>query len=286
MSRIVYVDGAYLPEADAKVSVFDRAFLMGDGVYEVTTVLEGRLVDFAGHMRRLIRSLTELAIRPPATEEELLAIHRELVRRNELDEGIVYLQVTRGVADRDFLYPPADTRPTLVLFTQKMAVLERESVRRGLSVATLPDIRWGRRDIKTVQLLYPSMAKMEAKARGADDAWLVDTEGRVTEGSSNNAYIITPDRRIVTRRLSQDILHGITRASVVRLAAEEGYTIDEGGFTVPEAKAATEAFITSASSFVTPVVSIDGSPVGTGTPGEATRRLRDIYIAESLRTAI
>lgn len=286
MSRIVYVNGAFLPEAEAKVSVFDRGFLMADGVYEVTTVIGGKLVDFGGHMARLTRSLDALAMTAPADADALLAIHRSLIVRNALVEGMIYLQVSRGVADRDFLYPPEGTPSSLVLFTQAVPVLERESVRKGLRVASVPDLRWARRDIKTVQLLYPSMAKMQAKAQGADDAWMVGEDGLVTEGSSNNAYIITEDDVIVTRPLSQSILHGITRVAVLRLARETGMTVEERGFTVDEVKTAKEAFITSASSFVTPVVAIDGVAIGTGQPGAATLRLREIYIAESRRTAI
>lgn len=286
MSRIVYVNGDFVPEAEAKVSVFDRGFLMADGVYEVTTVVGGRLIDFHAHMARLERSLEALSMAPPASADALLLVHRELVARNVLVEGLIYLQVTRGVADRDFSYPPEGTPPSLVLFTQSVAVLERESVRRGLKIASVPDLRWARRDIKTVQLLYPSMAKMAAKAKGADDAWMVDEDGTVTEGSSNNAYLVTRGRTVVTRPLSHSILHGITRSALLRFAAETGFTVEERGFTIAEAKEAAEAFITSASAFVTPVVEIDGSPVGDGTPGGTVRRLREIYIAESLATAI
>ncbi|KAB0680105.1 D-amino-acid transaminase [Aureimonas leprariae] len=285
MSRITYVNGDYLPEAEAKVSIFDRGFLMADGVYEVTTVVGGKLIDFAGHMARLRRSLGELRMDAPTSEDDLLAIHRELVRRNALEEGLIYLQVTRGAADRDFAFPPAGTKPSLVLFTQAGPVLERESVRRGIKVATVPDLRWARRDIKTVQLLAPSLAKMEAKAKGADDAWMVGEDGFVTEGSSNNAYIVAGGK-VVTRHLSNAILHGITRASVVRLAAETGMNVEERPFTVAEAKAADEAFITSASAFVTPVVSIDGVALGDGSPGPIAKRMREVYVAESLARAI
>lgn len=286
MSRIVYVNGDYLPEAEAKVSVFDRGFLMADGVYEVTTVVGGKLIDFAGHAARLERSLGELDMARPLGTEALLEVHRQLVTRNGLDEGLIYLQVTRGVADRDFAYPAKDTVPTLVLFTQRLAVLERESVKRGIKVASVPDLRWARRDIKTVQLLYPSMAKMAAKAKGADDAWMVEENGEVTEGSSNNAYIVTGAGTIVTRPLSHSILHGITRSAVLRLAAETGLGVEERPFALHEAKAAREAFITSASAFVTPVVEIDGTAIGDGLPGETTKRLRAIYIKESLARAI
>lgn len=286
MSRIVYVNGDYLPEADAKVSVFDRGFLMADGVYEVTTVVGGKLIDFAGHAARLERSLGELEMARPMGTEQLLAVHRELVSRNALAEGLIYLQVTRGVADRDFAYPAKDTPPTLVLFTQSVPVLERESVRRGIKVASVPDLRWARRDIKTVQLLYPSMAKMAAKAKGADDAWLVEEDGHVTEGSSNNAYIVTASGTIVTRPLTHSILHGITRSAVLRLASETGLRVEERPFTLDEAKTAQEAFITSASAFVTPVVAIDDVAIGDGTPGATTRRLREIYIEECLARAV
>lgn len=286
MSRIVYVNGLFVPEADAKISVFDRGFLMADGVYEVTTVVGGKLIDFHHHMARLERSLAALAMASPATAEALLGVHRELVARNGLNEGLIYLQVTRGVADRDFAYPAPDTPPSLVLFTQAIAILERESVRRGLRVASVPDLRWARCDIKTVQLLYPSMAKMAARAKGADDAWMIDENGLVTEGSSNNAYIVTGDGTIVTRQVSNSILHGITRRALLRFAAETGLAVEERGFTIREAKAASEAFITSASAFVTPVVEVDGAPVGGGEPGPTVRRLREIYIAESLKTAV
>ncbi|KQT54171.1 D-amino acid aminotransferase [Aureimonas sp. Leaf454] len=286
MSRIVYVNGDFVPEADAKVSVFDRGFLMADGVYEVTTVVGGRLIDFAGHAARLERSLRALDMTSPMGTEALLAVHRDLVSRNGLEEGLVYLQVTRGVADRDFAYPAKGTAPTLVLFTQSLAVLERESVKRGIKVASVPDLRWARRDIKTVQLLYPSMAKMAAKAQGADDAWMVDEDGHVTEGSSNNAYIVTSAGTIVTRPLNHAILHGITRSAVLRLAAETGLGVEERPFLLAEAKVAAEAFITSASAFVTPVVEIDGTALGDGRPGAVTRRLREIYIEECLAKAV
>jgi D-alanine transaminase len=284
MSRIVYVNGDYLPEEEAKVSVFDRGFLFADGVYEVTSVLGGKLLDFAGHAKRLQRSLDELEMANPVTEEELLEIHRELVKRNGVEDGLVYLQVTRGSADRDFAYPK-DAKPTLVLFTQSKPGLADSPVAKvGLKVISLPDIRWGRRDIKTVQLLYPSMGKMAAKKAGADDAWMVE-DGFVTEGTSNNAWIVR-DGRIVTRQLGTEILHGITRAAVLRLAAEAQMSVEERPFTLDEAQAADEAFITSASTFVTPVVEIDGAPVGTGTPGPVAKRLREIYIAEMRASAI
>ncbi len=287
MSRIVYVDGAYVPEEEAKVSVFDRGFLFADGVYEVTSVLGGKLIDFDGHAARLERSLTELDMAAPVTMEDLLEIHRELVRLNEIDEGLVYLQVTRGAAaDRDFVFPDPEAVPsTLVLFTQsKPGLADSPAAKQGIKVISIPDIRWGRRDIKTVQLLYPSMGKMMAKAEGCDDAWMIE-DGHVTEGTSNNAYIVK-GRKIVTRHLSNDILHGITRAAVLRFAREAQMEVEERAFTIDEAKAADEAFITSASTFVMPVVEIDGETLGDGVPGPVASRLREIYLEESRKSAI
>ena len=284
MSRTVYVNGSWLPEAEATISVFDRGFLFADGVYEVTSVLDGRLVDFDGHLRRLHRSLDELEMPAPVGDVDLLAIHRDLVARNRLDEGMIYLQVTRGAADRDFAWP-AEPAPSLVLFTQARPLVDTASARDGIRVVTIPDIRWARRDIKTVQLLAPSMGKMAARKAGKDDAWMVE-DGLVTEGTSSNAYIVTGDGAVVTRNLSSAILHGITRAAVLRLAAEAQLRVEERAFTVAEALGAAEAFITAASAFVTPVVEIDGRPVGEGRPGPVTRRLREIYVAEARRSAI
>ncbi|AWI84772.1 D-amino acid aminotransferase [Alloyangia pacifica] len=285
--RTVYVNGEYLPETEAKVSIFDRAFLMADGVYEVTSVLGGKLIDFDGHAKRLARSLNELDMKAPCTEDELLAIHRELVARNEITDGLVYLQVTRGSAgDRDFAFPdPETTEPTLVLFTQnKPGLADSPAAKTGIKVISLEDIRWGRRDIKTVQLLYPSMAKMAAKKAGCDDAWFVE-DGKVTEGSSNNAYIVKGGK-IITRELSHDILHGITRAAVLRFAKEAQMVVEERSFTVEEAQQADEAFVTSASSFVMPVVELDGAKIGAGTPGPLAARLREIYLEESMKVAV
>lgn len=284
MERIVYVNGEYVSERDAKVSVFDRGFLFADGVYEVTAVLNGKLVDFAGHLKRLDRSLAELQLGKPCSAEELLEIHRALVAKNSVQEGLVYLQVTRGVADRDFSFPKSAT-PTLVLFTQARPLIENPQAERGARVVTVEDLRWGRRDIKTVQLLYPSMAKMVAQARGVDDAWLVQA-GEITEGTSNNAYIVTADGTIVTRDLSSDILSGITRAAVLNCARELQMKIEERAFTVEEAQGAQEAFSTSATGFVCPVVEIDGIAVGGGQPGPVAKRLRQVYIAESLKNAV
>ena len=285
--RTVYVNGEYLPETEAKVSIFDRGFLMADGVYEVTSVLDGKLIDFDGHSVRLNRSLDELDMANPVTKDELLAIHRKLVTLNDITEGMIYLQITRGAPDdRDFVFPDPETTPsTIVLFTQnKPGLADNPVAKKGIKIISIEDLRWGRRDIKTVQLLYPSMGKMMAKKAGVDDAWLVE-DGFVTEGTSNNAYIVKGNK-IITRGLSNDILHGITRAAVLRFAKEAQMEVEERNFSIEEAKAADEAFITSASTFVMPVVEIDGAQLGDGTPGKVAPRLREIYLEESRKAAI
>ncbi len=283
--RKVYVNGQIGPESEARISVFDRGFLFADGVYEVVAVLGGKLIDYDGHVRRLKRSLRELQMRAPLGDDALLGAIRSVVEQNGLEEGMVYLQVTRGVADRDFAYPGDDVVPSLVMFTQAKALLDNPAAKTGVKVVTLPDLRWQRRDIKTVQLLYPSMAKMEAKRRGADDAWMVE-DGLVTEGTSNNAYIVTSDGTIVTRGLSHSILSGITRAAVLDVARETGMRLVERPFSVEEALAASEAFITSASAFVTPVVQLDGHAIGGGAVGPVATRLREIYIGACMKSAM
>lgn len=277
MSRTVYVNGAFVPEEDAKISVFDRGFLMADAVYEVTSVLERKLCDYPAHMVRLHRSMDALEMTPPCSDDALLAIHRELIERNDLNEGLIYLQVTRGAADRDFVWPK-DAEPGIVLFPQAKTLTDASVAAEGLRIATVEDQRWGRRDIKTTQLLFPSWAKMQAKAMGKDDAWLVTEDAMVNEGTSNNAYIVTKDGTIVTRHLSNDILHGITRASVLKLAKEAQMKIEERAFSIEEAQNAAEAFISSASSFVFPVVEIDNVVLGDGKPGPLSKRMREIYI--------
>ncbi|MEI2384795.1 D-amino-acid transaminase [Breoghania sp. JC706] len=283
--RTVYVNGNYVPEDEATISVFDRGFLFADAIYEVTSVLDGKLIDFSGHMARLHRSLSELRMSLPMKDADMLAIHRELVSRNAITEGLVYLQISRGAADRDFLFPGPDVPPTVVLFTQEKKVVDSPLASRGQKIITVDDLRWRRCDIKTVQLLWASLVKNEAKAKGADDAWMV-REGLVTEGSSNNAYIVTGDGTIVTRDISNDILSGITRTAVLKCAEEIGVKVEERAFTVAEAKAASEAFSTSATGFVNPVVQIDGTPVGDGKPGPVARRLREIYIETGRAAAI
>ncbi len=286
MTRTVFVNGTYLPEDQATVSIFDRGFLMADGVYEVTSVLDGKLIDFAGHIIRLHRSLDELDMAPPCSDDELLDMHRELIRLNGIDQGMIYLQVTRGnPGDRSFVFPDAAVKPTIVAFTQDIPNLaDAPAAKTGFKVISVPDIRWGRRDIKTVQLLYPSMAKMMAKKAGVDDSWMVQ-DGVVTEGTSNNAYIVKGNR-IITRQLTNDILHGITRAAVLRFAAEAQFEVEERPFTIDEAQAADEAFSTAASIFVMPVVEIDGAAVGNGKPGPVATRLRELYLDEMRKAAV
>ena len=276
MSRIVYVNGEYVAEDKACISVFDRAFLFADAVYEVTAVLDGRLVDNQAHLRRLERSLGELKITAPLSDAEIEQTQLELVRRNSVQEGGVYLQITRGSADRDFLFP-SNATPNVVMFTQARSIIDSPAARDGIKVRTMPDIRWGRRDIKTVQLLAASMAKQAAKEAGADDAWVVD-DGWVNEASSANAYIVDAAGTIITRHLGTEILHGITRAAVLGLCAKHNIELVERPFTVTEACAAKEAFITSASSFVHPVVQIDDTVIGDGRPGPVAVRLRQFYI--------
>jgi D-alanine transaminase len=281
MSRIVYVNGEYLAEEDAKISVFDRGFLFADAVYEVSAVLKGKLVDNDAHLKRLARSLGELKMTPPATGEEIEAIQMELIRRNSIDEGVIYLQATRGAADRDFAFPKNAT-PSLVMFTQKKSLSQNPAADVGISVITVPDIRWKRRDIKTVGLLPASMAKQAALDAGANDAWFVE-DGFVNEGSSNNAFIVTHDGKIVTRHLGTEILHGITRKSVMELAKRENLEIEERPFTPEEAVEAREAFSTSASAFVMPVVKIDGHVLGNGAPGPVSEKMRKLYVEMAMK---
>jgi len=283
MSRIVYVNGAYLNEEEAKISVFDRGFLFADGVYEVSSVLQGRLIDNAGHLARLHRSLNELEMAAPASDAEIESIQKTLIAKNAVDQGLVYLQITRGAADRDFAYPQG-VQPSLVMFTQHKNLIDSPQAINGIAVMGVEDIRWRRRDIKTVGLLAPCMAKMQAKKSGADDAWLIE-DGQVTEGSSNNAFIITADDTLVTRQLGNEILAGITRKAVMKLAEEQHVRIEQRPFSIDEACHAKEAFVTSATTFVTPVIAINGNPVADGRPGKLTRRLRELYIESALEAA-
>ena len=281
--RTVYVNGEYLPESDAVVSVFDRGFLFADAVYEVVPILHGKLIDFEGHIERLKRSMSELEMQPPATRDDILAMFRELVRQNNVDQGMVYLQISRGVSDRDFMIK--DLGCSIVAFTQAKELLNSKKAEKGVKVISLEDQRWKRRDIKTVQLLYPSMAKTKAAKAGVDDAWLVEN-GYVTEGTSNNAFIVDIEGNIRTRSLSTAILHGITRAAILECAREMDLNVIEDKFTIDDALRASEAFISAASLFVTPVVEIDGQSIGDGMPGPVVRRLREIYIQKSIDAAI
>ena len=276
MSRIVYVNGKFINESDAKISIFDRGFLFADGVYEVSTVISGKLIDNDIHLNRLQRSLSEIKIPFTDTMEQIEVIQKQLIERNNLTEGIIYLQVTRGAADRDFKFPENPV-PSLVMFTQQKNVLHSPVADRGIHVISVEDIRWKRRDIKTIGLLAPSMAKQHALDRGADDAWMVE-DGMVTEGSSNNAFIVTQQGTIVTRHLGNEILPGITRSVILKLAAEQGITVEERAFSISEAYAASEAFSTSASTFVFPVVKIDDAVIADGKPGKVATTLRRMYI--------
>jgi D-alanine transaminase len=278
MSRIAYVNGRYLPRSDAKVAVEDRGYQFADGVYEVCEVRGGRLVDERQHMARLDRSLGELRIPRPMSPAALGVVLRETIRRNRVRDGIVYVQVTRGVARRDFPFPAADTRPSLVVTARNHDLERLEQVATdGIAVVTVPDIRWRRVDIKSVALLPNVLAKQAAREQGAREAWLVDTEGRVTEGASSNAWIVSCDGKLITHPLGHDILSGITRSVVIDVIKAQGLALEERCFTVEEAHAAREAFVTSASQIVLPVVSIDGRPVGNGAPGLISAALRRDY---------
>lgn len=282
--RTVYLNGQYLPETEAKVSIFDRGFLFADAVYEVVSVIDGKLIDFDGHVARLHRSMAELKMPQPPARAMLLTMCRELATRNAVNEGMIYFEVTRGnPGDRDFLFPSADLSPTIVGFTQSASLVERPQAETGVSVVTLPDRRWQMAHVKTTQLLYASLMKAEAKARGADDAWLV-RDGFITEGTSQNAHIVTKDGVLVTHPLDSSILHGITQHAVLELARQGVVAIETRAFTVEEAKEAAEAMVTAASAFVLPVTRIDGVQLGDGTCGPVTRKLRETYI-ECARTS-
>lgn len=276
MSRIVYVNGAYQPEEDAKISVFDRGFLFGDAVYEVTAVLDGRLVDFDGHLARLDRSLREIDLPLPVPHDGLRELHETLIAENGVTEGIVYLQISRGPADRDFLYPQSPS-PTVVAFTQKRPLRDNPLADTGVAVVTIPDIRWKRRDIKSTSMLGQAMGKEAAKRQGAYEAWMVE-DGFVTEGTSSSAFILDENGVLRTQPLGSHILPGVTRRAILRLAKDEGLRVAERPFTVAEATRAREAFLTAASAFVLPVVKIDGMPIGDGTVGPVARSFRAHYI--------
>jgi D-alanine transaminase len=280
MSRTVYVNGQFLPEEQGQISIFDRGFLFADGVYEVTAVIHGRLIDYEPHIERLERSLSEIRMAWPCSKTELRAVHEELIRRNALDQGWVYMQVTRGAADRDFKFPKSSIS-TLIAFTQTKNLIDNPDATTGVRVVTVPDLRWTRRDIKSVMLLAPVLGKQQAYEHGGFEGWMVE-DGFVTEGTSSTAYIVR-DGTIITRPLSTSILAGVTRRSLFRMASERQVVIEERPFTPAEAYAADEAFLTSATNFVLPIIEIDGHRIGGGQPGPVVRKLRSIYLEEALR---
>jgi D-alanine transaminase len=285
LDQIAYVNGSFVPLAEAKVSVLDRGFLFADGIYEVAAVLDGKLIDNASHLARLQRSVGEIALPLPETIERIEQIQKELIARNNLVSGLVYLQVTRGAdAGRDFTFPK-NVKPTLVMFTSVKDIINAPSAKTGVRVITLPDIRWARRDIKSVALLAQVLAKQAAAEAGASEAWMIE-DGMVTEGGSSSAFILTQDDVLVTRQNSNAILPGCTRKAVVALAEERQLRVEERPFSIQEALSAKEAFITSASLFVQAVVNIDGKDVADGNPGPMTRRLREIYVEFARATAV
>jgi D-alanine transaminase len=285
LDQIAYVNGSFVPIADAKVSILDRGFLFADGIYEVAAVLDGKLVDNASHLARLKRSVGEIALDLPETLERIVEIQKELIARNHLVDGMVYLEVTRGAdKGRDFAFPKG-VKPTLIMFTTVKDIVNAPSAKTGIGVITVPDLRWTRRDIKSVALLAQVLAKQAAAEAGAGEAWMIE-DGKVTEGGSSSAFILTKDDVLVTRHNGSEILPGCTRKAVVALAEERQLRVEERAFTVEEALAAKEAFITSATLFVQPVVSIDGRQVAGGKPGPMTNRLREIYVDFARATAV
>ncbi|WP_337127300.1 D-amino-acid transaminase [Proteus terrae] len=283
MSDIVYLDSHFVPKEQAKISVFDRGFLFADAVYEVTAVIDGQLIDFNGHFQRLQRSCKELALSFSITKEQLIDVHHQLIEKNNLHEGLIYLQITRGTdSSRFFDFPASSVPSTIVAFVQHSTVINHPNAKKGISVVSVEDIRWQRCDIKTVALLAACLAKHHAHQQGADDAILIK-DGYITEGSSSNFFIINHDNEIVTRPLSQNILPGITRQAIIQLAQEEGLKITERLFTIDEAKKAKEAFISSATTLIWPVVSIDNEDINKGKVGHLSQRLREIYLDKALK---
>jgi D-alanine transaminase len=277
MARIVYVNGRYAPWGDAQVHAEDRGFQFGDAVYEVCEVRGGRLIDESRHMDRLARSLGELKIKEPMSRGAWARVMREVIRRNRVVDGSLYLQVSRGARPREFLFSNADMTPTVVCVARPVNVARRDANAKGIAVKSMPDIRWGRCDIKTVMLLPSSLAKEAANAVGAKEALMIDDEGYVTEGASSNAWIIDDKGRLITRAASNEILRGVTRTTLIDLLRQEGIELVERKFTLAEAKAAREVFITSATSIVTPVTRIDETPIGNGAPGLTASRLRELF---------
>jgi D-alanine transaminase len=281
-ARIVYLNGEYLPQSQAKVSVFDRGFLFGDGVYEVIPIIQGKLVDRDYALQRLGRSLSEVAMDWPCPPDTVFSVLQELIKRNEVVEGSVYLQVTRGVAERDFAYP-ANTSSTLMAYTSSRNLLDNPLAKTGVAVISVPDLRWQRRDIKSLNLLAQCMAKQQAVLQGAFEAWMIQ-DGFVTEGSSSSAFIIKDDR-VITRALSNAILPGIRRRVIIELVEKNAMQLEQRPFTLAEAMQADEAFLSSATTLVLPVVSVDGQNIGDGKPGALTSKLRALYIESLLAEA-
>lgn len=283
--RQIFLNGEYIAESEAKISIFDRSVQFADSIYEVLAVIDSKIVDFDGHISRLDRSLEKLSIIGAPKHKDWLAIFRQLIDVNDLNEGTIYLQISRGVAERDFQYPSTQAPLTLIAYTQEKRLIDNPQCETGMSVIFAPDLRWGRCDIKTTQLLYASMMKTQAKADGYDDAWLV-RDDIVTEGTSNNAVIITHDDELITHKLSNAILPGTTRNIILDLASDLPLTIIERPFTMNEAKAAKEAFVSAASIFIMPVTQIDGKKVGSGEVGPYTKQLRNKYIDWARKTSL
>jgi D-alanine transaminase len=280
MSRIAYVAGQYLPHRQAAVHIEDRGYQFADGVYEVLSVIGGRLVDEELHLSRLHRSLGELRIPPPMRDAALKIVMREVIRRNAVQRGIIYLQITRGQAPRDHAFPKS-AKPVLVATARRARPQDPKLGRDGIAVITIPDIRWQRCDIKSVSLLPNVLGKQQAREAGAYEAWQIDREGLVTEGTSTNAWIVTGDGAVVTRAADSAILNGVTRLALFDIMRREGYRLDERPFTVAEAKGAREAFLTSTTADVLPIVRIDGDPVADGKPGPLSRKLRQAYLVHT-----
>ena len=286
MGRVAYVNGRFAPHAEARVHIEDRGYQLADGVYEVWAVFGGRLADAEGHYTRLERSLGELRIDMPMSRKALALVLRETVRRNRVSDGLVYLQVTRGVAPRDHAFPGRPVRPSMVVTAKSVDMAAAEAkAGKGIGVITTPETRWARCDIKTIALLPNVLAKQAARERGAGEAWFVDELGLVTEGASSNAWIVDAEGVLRTRDLNANILRGVTRKSLMELIAREGLQVSERPFSVEEARQAREAFITGAGSLVTPVVSIDGALLGDGRPGPVALRLRASYLSEASNRA-
>jgi len=283
MSRIVFVNGKFVKEQEAVISIFDRGFIFGDGIYEVVPVIRGKIIDRDYFLERLERSLFELSIPWPCSEQEYIQMMNALIEKNELKEGIVYSQVTRGPAERDFPFP-ASVQPGIVAFTSQMEILDNPDFETGIAVTTTPDLRWKRRDIKSINLLGQVLAKQDAITQNSKEAWMVEN-GQVTEGASSSAYMVKNDV-LVTRSLSNAILPGIRRRTILELAERAKINVEERAFSVAEAKAADEALISSATTMVLGVVSIDGCLIGDGTPGPITRKLRGLYQDRILQEAL